>query len=75
MFRKTALALTTIATLGAAALAPTTASAGYHGHWHRHGYKHHHFFKHSHFGYGYGYCFWKPFYGYYGYKRWVKICL
>ena len=63
MFRKTALALTTIATLGAAALVPTTASAGYYGY----GY-----------GYGpryYGYCFWKPFYGYYGYKRWVKICL
>ena len=70
MFRKTALALATVATLGATALAPTTASAGYYGH----GYKHHHFFKHGHFGYGYGHCFWKPFYGYYGYKRWVKVC-
>ena len=64
MFRKTVLALTTIATLGAAALVPTAASAGYYGH--GYGYKHRH--------YHYGYCFWKPVYDYYGYKSFVKVC-
>jgi hypothetical protein len=37
MFRKTLLTLAAIATLGAAAFAPTAASAGWHGnhgHWH-----------------------------------------
>jgi len=63
MFRKTAIALAAVATLGAAALAPTAASAG---HWHH---KHHgHGFKSWHFhgpvfAHGYGTC-WK--------KRWVK---
>jgi hypothetical protein len=48
MFRKTILALAAIATVGAAALAPTSASAGWHGghHW-GHGWGHG-------FGYGYG---------------------
>lgn len=47
MFRKTILALTGVAALGAAALAPTSASAwGYKG-W---GWGHHH---HFHGGYGF----------------------
>jgi hypothetical protein len=37
MFRKSTIALAALATIGAAALAPTTASAGY---WH-HGHGHH----------------------------------
>ncbi|MBR0756727.1 hypothetical protein JQ604_31500 [Bradyrhizobium jicamae] len=51
MFRKVTLALATAATLGAAALAPTAASAkpfGWGGGWH--GGRHHH----HHFGPGFG---------------------
>ncbi len=70
MFRKTVLALTTIATLGAAALAPTAASAGYYGHGYGHGYG----YKHRHYSYGYGYCFWKPVYDDYGYRTFIKVC-
>ncbi len=62
MFRKTVLALTTVATLGAATLVPTAASAHGYGGWHP---GHHWHGRHWH-----DFCFWKPFYGYYGYKRW-----
>ena len=58
MIRKTVLAIATLATLGAAALAPTSASAGYYGHGYYKPY--------------YGYSYYKPYYGYkhyYGYKR------
>lgn len=48
MFRKLALALVATAALGAAALAPTAASAGWHGHHWGHGWGH---------GYGFGYGF------------------
>jgi hypothetical protein len=34
MFRKTLIALTAVAALTAAALTPTSASAGWRGHWH-----------------------------------------
>ena len=47
MIRKTILALAATAALGVAALAPTSASAGWHGGWH-HGW-------HGGWGHGYGY--------------------
>jgi hypothetical protein len=48
MIRKTILALAATAALGAAALAPTSASAGWHGgHWGHH-------WGHGFGGYGYG---------------------
>ena len=78
MIRKSMLALAAIATLGTAALAPTSASAwGYKG-W---GWGHHH---HHHFGLGYG--FYGPRYVYggdcyfvkrinkYGQVRLIKVC-
>ena len=49
MIRKTLLGFAAVATLGAAALAPTSASA-----W---GFKHHH-----HWGHGYGFGFYAPSY-------------
>lgn len=51
MFRKLALALVATTAIGAAALTPTTASAGWKG-WH-HGH-HHHFHGHG-LGFGFGY--------------------
>jgi hypothetical protein len=86
MFRKTILAIAATAALGAAALAPTTASAGgWHGK--HHGHHHHHHFKHRHYGFnsyyapvyaGYvGGCVWKKRWvnTYHGsYKKWVKVC-
>ena len=62
MFRTSLLALSALAVIGAAALTPTTASAG--------GWKHHH---HKHFGWGGGYGYY-PSYGYasYGYSCWTK---
>jgi hypothetical protein len=57
MIRKTLLGLTAIAALGAAALAPTSASAwGYNhgwGHWGHWGH-HYHWNHHYHWGYGFG---------------------
>ena len=82
MFRKLMIALSAVAALGAASLAPTAASAhkwhGHkHGHWHGHG--HGHFHKHFHGIYwgGYGGCYVvrKLVPTPYGYvKRRVTIC-
>lgn len=61
MFRKLSLAGVAAIALGAAALAPTSASAEWHGGWH-----------HGWHGYGWG---WGPryYHGAYGYdcRRWV----
>jgi hypothetical protein len=70
MLRKTLMALGAVAVLGAAALAPTSASAG------GFGFKHKHF--PPHFGYGWGYpvyqdCYWVKKYTHFGVK-FVKIC-
>jgi len=64
MFRKISLALVAAASLGAAALAPTSASAwtgGWHGGWH-HGWHHgwagpRFFVGGPAYGYGYGGCY------------------
>lgn len=64
MFRKSLLALSALTVIGAAALAPTTASAGWKGGW-KHG---HHGWGH---GYGYGYGYGASYVGYYG-GCWVK---
>jgi hypothetical protein len=65
MFRKTTLALAAIAALGVAALAPTSASAGWKGkHWHGH---HSWHGKHwGHGGYGFGINYYAPSYVYGG---------
>ncbi len=76
MIRKSMLALAALATLGAAALAPTSASA-----W---GFKHHGFgFGHG-WGYGHGYygasyvyapdCYLVKRVNRYGYVRLVRVC-
>jgi len=64
MFRKSLLALSAITVIGAAALAPTAASAG--GGWKHHG--------HHGWGHGYGYGYGASYVGYtgYGYGCWVK---
>jgi hypothetical protein len=54
MFRKITLALAATAAIGAAALAPTSASAHWHGHWH-HGW-------HGGYGYGFGLGIYAPTY-------------
>jgi hypothetical protein len=74
MIRKSMLALAAIATLGAAALAPTSASA-----W---GFKHH--FGFGHFGWGHGYygvnyayapdCYLVKRINRHGYVRLVRVC-
>lgn len=51
MFRKFALAAIAAASLGTAALAPTTASAGWG--WHHHGGHHHHGWRHYAWGPGF----------------------
>jgi len=77
MIRKTVLALTAIAALGTAALAPTSASAwGFKGGWHGH---HHH-----HHGIGFGFygpsyvvasdCYWVKRYNKFGQPRLYKVC-
>ena len=58
MIRKSMLALAAIATVGAAALAPTSASA-----W---GFKHHHHWGHGH---GFGFGFYGP-----GYVTYAPDC-
>ncbi len=63
MFRKSLLALSALAVIGAAALAPTTASAGWKGGWHNKGFWGH--------GYGYGYGYGASYVGG-GYGCWVK---
>jgi len=73
MFRKTVLALAACASLGAAALAPTAASAHWYGH-------HHYRFFFPHVRYYapvYSACSWqKQWYNtYYGPRfRWIKVC-
>jgi hypothetical protein len=63
MFRKLSLALAAAVSLGAAALAPTSASAGWHGGWHggwHHGWGGPRFFVGGpvyYGGYGYGGCY------------------
>jgi len=58
MLRKIAFAFIATASLGIAALAPTSASAwgggGWHGGWHGH---HHHYRPHFYLGGGYGGCY------------------
>ena len=65
MFRKAMLALSALTVIGAAALAPTAASAGWKGGWH-HG--------HHGWGHGYGYGYGASYIGYtgYGHGCWVK---
>jgi hypothetical protein len=64
MFRKLSLAAVAAIALGTAALAPTSASAWWHGGWH-HGW-HHGWWGGPHYYGAYGY----PGYGY-GCRRWV----
>ncbi|MGE3148796.1 MAG: hypothetical protein AB7K04_06985 [Pseudorhodoplanes sp.] len=52
MIRKTILALSAIVAMGAAALAPTSASAGWHKGWHGH---------HHHWGHGFRVGFYTPY--------------
>jgi len=55
MIRKSILALTALTALGAAALAPTSASAwGFKGGWGHHGWNHGIGFYGAGYGYGYG---------------------
>jgi hypothetical protein len=61
MFRKIMFALTAVTALGAAALAPTSASAGWKGGWKHHN---HHWGKSFYYG--------GPAYVAYGYGCWVK---
>lgn len=82
MFRKSLLALAAVAALGAAALAPTSASAWHGGGWHGHHHGHHGWHRGVGFGvfgptYAYGGCVMKkrwvdtP----YGTRlRWVRVC-
>jgi hypothetical protein len=76
MIRKTFLAVAAVAALGAAALAPTSASAwGIKGGWH--GHHHHHW--HGGLGfYGVNYvgpdCYWVKRYNKFGQPRLVKVC-
>jgi hypothetical protein len=73
MPRTTILALAAAAALGAAALAPTTASAR-HGGWHGHHLGHHHYYRH--WGPRYRIGFYAPSYaaydGCYLRKRWIE---
>lgn len=60
MLRKIAFGFIAAASLGIAALAPTSASAwhgGWHGHHHHHGFFHHGFRPHVFIGGGYGGCY------------------
>lgn len=66
MFRKVMFALTAVTALGAAALTPSAADAGWKGkHWQKHhwGYKHFYYGGPAYAAYGYGYGCWV--------KRWV----
>ena len=70
MIRKSILALTAIATLGAAALAPTSASAWGKGGWHHgHGWGHGFGF----YGAGYGVSYVKKI-NRFGAVRMIKVC-
>ena len=78
MLRKLTIALVATLSLGAAALAPSTASAKPWGGWGWGGYHHHHF---GHFGIGVGYvddgCYvTRPVLTPYGYRlRTVDVCV
>jgi hypothetical protein len=63
MFRKLTLALVAAAALGTAALAPTSASAWWHGGWHRWGggWGGPRIIVAPGFGYGRGWCYWHPY--------------
>lgn len=67
MFRKTLLAVSALAVIGAASLAPTAASAG------GGGWKHHHHNKHHGWGHGHGYGYGVSYVGYNNCwtKRWI----
>jgi hypothetical protein len=79
MIRKTLLATAALATLSAAALAPTTASA-----WGKHGWGHHHGFGHGFGFYGAGYgvsyvdvvpsCYYVKKINRFGEVRLIKVC-
>ena len=78
MIRKSILALAAIATLGAAALAPTSASAwGFKGGWGHHGWGHGYGFYGA--GYGIRYldvpsCYFVKKVNRYGEVRLIKVC-
>jgi hypothetical protein len=79
MIRKSILALTAIATLGAAALAPTSASAWGKGGWH-HGHGWGHGFGFYGAGYGVSYvdvvpsCYYVKKINRFGAVRMIKVC-
>jgi hypothetical protein len=80
MIRKSIIALAAIATLGAAALAPTSASAwGFKGGWHGH-HHHHHGFRGVGLGfYGANYvvapdCYWMKKVYRSGAVKMIKVC-
>jgi hypothetical protein len=54
MLRKLSLVVVAAASLGVAALAPTSASAHWHGGWHHHHGWHHGWHHHHHGGWGWG---------------------
>lgn len=80
MIRKTVLAVAAIATVGVAALAPTTASATYYGHGYGHRshygfYGHRNFYAHRHYVPTYSYCTIKKVWNDYTYSwDFVKVC-
>ena len=70
MFRKTVLALTAVAALGAVAFTSTEASATY-GYGYRHGYS----YGYRHYAPTYGYCFYKKVWNDYTYSwELIKVC-
>jgi hypothetical protein len=76
MLRKTLLAAAAAASLGLVALAPTSASAHYHGGWHGYHGSHGYGFRVYTGGYGYNSCYRKRvFYTDYGpVVKWVNVC-
>lgn len=72
MIRKTVLGLAAVVALATAALAPTSASAGYYGYGYGYGYKP--YYK-PYYGYTYykPHCFTKKVWGHYGW-RWIRVC-
>lgn len=70
MIRKTVLGLAAVVALATAALAPTSASAGYYGY----GYGYKSYYK-PYYGYTYykPHCFTKKVWGHYGW-RWIRVC-
>jgi hypothetical protein len=76
MLRKTLLAAAAAASLGLVALAPTSASAHYHGGWHGYHGGYGYGFRVYSGGYGYNSCYSKRiFYTDYGpVVKWVNVC-